>query len=161
METDDLNRVYYPLYIKANEILHRFIPSSIFEAEYGWYNGHYNRDKDGEYKMDYFPIPVVSVKGYCDIEIGTERITVSAKLRREKALTFSFDEFEHIPFEAYGVDDYLSDFYSAGMTLSQLRGNIEKSGEKEIGFSFVFDRNSDSDLLFNFVNLLRRRRFYY
>lgn len=81
METDELNGVYYPLYIKANEILKRFVPSRIFEAEYGWYNGHYSKNQSGQYVMDYFPIPVVSVKGFCDIEIGIGQITVSTKLR--------------------------------------------------------------------------------
>lgn len=161
METDELNGVYYPLYIKANEILKRFVPSRIFEAEYGWYNGHYSKDQSGQYVMDYFPIPVVSVKGFCDIEIGLGQITVSTKLKRKQVMSFSFDEFNNIPFEAYGVEDYLADYYSADLTFSQFRENVEKSKEKEIGFSFVFERDCDSGMLFDYVKLLRCRGFYY
>ena len=30
--------------------------------------------------MDYYPIPVISIKGYCDIEIEIDEITISTKL---------------------------------------------------------------------------------
>lgn len=76
-------------------------------------------------------------------------------------MSFSFDEFNNIPFEAYGVEDYLADYYSADMTFSQFRENVEKSKEKEIGFSFVFDSDCDSGMLFDYVKLLRCRGFYY
>lgn len=159
-ERENLNKIYYPIHIKAFEILARF-QCRIFEPELGWYNGHYSKDENGQYQPDYFPIPVISVKGYCDIEIGFEQITVSAKLKREEALSYSFDDVKDTPFEAYGVEDYLADYYNSDMTVEQLHENIKNSGEKEIGFSFVFDHDADKDILFDFAKLLRRKGFYY
>lgn len=155
-----LNEIYCPLYMKSAEILSRFCRRT-FEAELNWYCGHYSKDGGGQYTMDYFPIPVISVKGLCDIETGLDRISVSAKLKREKALSYPYEDFEGIPFEVYGVEDYLSDYYNSDMTLEQLRENIAKSGEKEIGFAFDFDRDENKDRLFDFAKLLRRKGFYY
>lgn len=157
---DNLNKIYYPLHTKAAEIFSCF-RQHVFEAELGWYNGHYSKDENGQYQPDYFPIPVISVKGYCDIEIGFEQITVSAKLKRDEALSYSFDDVKDTPFEAYGVEDYLADYYNSDMTIEQLQENIKNSDEKEIGFSFVFDYNVDKDTLFDFAELLRREGFYY
>ena len=103
MERDNLNKIYYPIHIKAFEILARF-QCRIFEPELGWYNGY---------------------------------------------------------FEAYGVEDYLADYYNSDMTVEQLHKNIKNSGEKEIGFSFVFDHDADKNILFDFAKLLSRKGFYY
>lgn len=159
-ERENLNKIYCPLHTKAAEIFSRF-RRHVFETELGWYNGHYSKDENGQYQPDYFPIPVISVKGYCDIEIGFEQITVSAKLKRDEALSYSFDDVKDAPFEAYGVEDYLADYYNSDMTVEQLHENIKNSDEKEIGFSFVFDYNVDKDTLFDFAELLRREGFYY
>lgn len=158
-EREDLNKVYYPLHMKAFEIYFMF-QGHTFEAESGWYNGHYSKDGNGEYTQDYFPIPVIGVKGICDIEIGLEKVTVSAKLKREKALSYSFERIK-VPFEAYGVEDYLADYYNSGMSFEELRKNIRECGEKEIGFSFLFDWETDKERLFEFVKFLRREGFYY
>ena len=64
-------------------------------------------------------------------------------------------------FEAYGVEDYTSDYYHSGMTISELKENIRNSDEKEIGFSFRFDFCVDGDTMYEFVKLLRREEFYY
>ncbi|MCM1055461.1 MAG: hypothetical protein NC394_08070 [Bacteroides sp.] len=159
-ERENLNKLYYPLYMKAMEIYSRFQTSG-FEAEIGWYSGHYSRDESGEYSMDYFPIPVVGVKGVCDIETGFDRITVSAKLNRREALEYPFEELKGMTFEVYGVEDYLADYYNSETTLEQLRENIRNSKEREIGFSFVFDGGADADGIFKLVKLLRRKGFYY
>ena len=58
----------------------------------GFYNGHYSKDSNGEFVFEYFPIPVISVLNTCDIEIGVnEIITITAKLKRENAITFKYD----------------------------------------------------------------------
>lgn len=85
---------------------------------------------------------------------------MSAKLKREKALSYSFEKIK-IPFEAYGVEDYLADYYNSGMSFEELRKNIRECGEKEIGFSFLFDWDTDKERLFEFVKFLRREGFYY
>lgn len=158
---EELNRIYYPLHMKKTEIFSAFVKHSLFEIEYGWFNGHYSKNENGEYSYDHFPIPVISVKGYCDIEIGFEQISVSTKLKREKALDYSFSDMKGIPFEAYGVEDYLSDYYNSNMTLEELYENIKQSDEKEIGFSFIFSFEENGDKFYDFVKLLRREGFFY
>ncbi len=155
MDTKKLNEIYYPLHEKATEILFALHAHGL-EAESGWFNGHYSRGESGEYKCDYFPIPVISVKGICDIEIGLDKITLSCKLKRDDALTCDFGDI-NIPFEAFGVVDYLSDYYVSGMTIEDLRENIRRSDETEIGFCFIQDKNEITDT----VKLLQRKGFYY
>lgn len=159
-ERENLNKIYYPIHIRASEILEHF-QCQIFEPELGWYNGHYSKDENGQYQPDYFPIPVISVKRCCDIEIGFEQITVSAKLRREDALSYSFDDIKDIPFEVYGVENYLADYYNSDMTIERLHENIKNSHEKEIGFSFVFGHDVDKEILLDLATILRSKGFYY
>lgn len=53
-----------------------------------------------------YPIPVVEVRGFCDIEISFDKISVSAKLKREKALEYSYDKISRYPFEVDGQEMY-------------------------------------------------------
>ena len=93
----------------------------IFEIESGWYNNHYYKTNDGGWSRASYPVPVISVKGYCDIEISFDRITVSTKMKRKTALAYSYDKIMKYDYEAYGVEDYLSDFYHAGLTVQELK----------------------------------------
>ena len=104
---------------------------------------------------------MIDVKGLCDIEIPFDKITISTKLKRNAALEYSFEKFAGCEFEAYGVDDYLTDFYHPGQTVQDLKENIRGCDEKEIGFSFVFPFEVDGKQIFEFVKLLRREGFYY
>lgn len=156
----ELNAAYYTLEMKQAEIVRAFF-HSIFELESGWYNGHYHKDDHGNWLRESYPIPVIGVKGLCDIEIQFDQISVSAKLKRDTALAYSFEEFSGCEFEAYGVEDYLADFYHAGQTIQTMKDNICACEEKEIGFSFVFPFDVEGKRLFEFIKLLRREGFYY
>lgn len=155
-----LNKAYSQLEAKHNEIA-RALSHRIFELESGWYNGHYQKNGDGKWVRDAYPIPVITVKRLCDIEIQFERISVSTKLKRDVALEYSFDKLMDYEFEAYGVEDYLSDYYHPGQTVQELRDNIKASGETEIGFSFIFPFEVEGEQIFDFVKLLRREGYYY
>lgn len=128
---------------------------------FGYYNGHYSKDASGAWRRDAFPIPVVSVPGLCDIELWFGKLGVTAKLPRELALRSSFDAFAAYAFEAYGVEDYLSDFYHDGQTLQTLRDNISRSDEQQIAFSFCLPPDTPAEKLLDFVLLLRQEGFYY
>lgn len=155
-----LNTAYYRLETKQAEIacalFHR-----IFELESGWYNGHYHKDDNGNWLCESYPIPVISVKGFCDIEIQFDGISVSTKLRRNAVLSYSFEKFAKYNFEVYGVEDYLADFYHAGQTIQEMKDNIRACDEQEIGFSFAFAFDVEGKQIFEFVKLLRREGFYY
>lgn len=93
MDTKDfLNKVndaYYQLETKQAQITHALF-NRIFEIESGWYNGHYHKGENGDWCRESYPIPVVTVKGLCDIEVSFDKITVSTKLKRAKALEYSY-----------------------------------------------------------------------
>ena len=159
-ETEALNRLYEPLHTKCCSLL-AHLKGHALAASMGWYNGHYSKNADGQYAMDYYPIPVISVAGCCDIEIGFEQLSVTAKLARSKACQYAFEKLADIPFEAFGVEKYLTDLYDRGMTLAQLRQNIEESREAEIGFSFLFPPETGNEALSAFIAFLHSEGFYY
>ncbi len=157
---DKINTAYHQLEMKRMQII-RALSHRIFETVSGWYNGHYHETGDGGWQMDSYPIPVVTVKGFCDIEIDFNTVSVSTKLKRARALEYSFDKLSRYEFEAFGVEDYLCTFYKSGNSIETLKSNIAKSKEKEIGFSFSFDFDTDSETIYELVKLLRREGFYY
>ena len=157
---ESLNEAYSGLEAKHNEII-RALTHRIFELNSGWYNGHCQKDPDGKWVRDAYPIPVITVKGLCDIEIQFDRISVSTKLKQEMALEYPFDKLLDYEFEAYGVEDYLSDYYHPGQGMQDLKNNISASREAEIGFSFSFSLDVTGLKIFGFVKLLRREGFYY
>ena len=156
----EINIAYNRLEMKQTEITHALF-HRIFELESGWYNGHYHKGEDGNWLRESYPILVIGVKGISDIEIQFDKISISTKLKRDMALAYSFEKFAGYEFEAYGVDDYLSDFYHPGLTVQELKENIRACGEKEIGFSFVFPFDVEGKQIFEFVKLLRREGFFY
>ena len=160
MDRQALNEIYYPLELKQAALV-RALSHGGFGLESGWYNGHYHIDETGNWFRESYPIPVIDVKGLCDIEIPFDKITISTKLKRNAALTYSFEKFAGYEFEAYGVEDYLADFYHSGQILQELQENIRACTEKEIGFSFVFPFDVEEEQIFEFVKLLRREGFYY
>lgn len=157
---EEINKIYYTLDMKRFQICSALF-HRIFEVESGWYNGHYVKDEKECYHPTSYPIPVISVKNYCDIEISFDNITVTAKKKRTAALEYSYDKIMPYSFEAYGVEDYLSDYYHSGMTIQDLKQMIAESDEREIGFSFYFPFDTDEETFFEFVKLLRREGFYY
>lgn len=156
----EMNEAYHQLEWKHAEIAHSLF-HRIFNIESGWYNGHYAKAADDTWQRQSYPIPVISVKGYCDVEISFEQLSVTTKLKRAKALTYSYDRIKNYDFEVYGVENYLCNFYHKGQTIAELKNNIAQSDEREIGFSFVFPFNIDGKDMFEFVKLLRREGFYY
>ena len=155
-----LNRLYYCMELKQQELFQGLL-HCVFELKCGYYNGNYHKGIDGKYIRESFPIPVIEVKGCCDVEINLKDITVSTKLTKQKALEYNYDKFKEYSFEVYGVEDYLQDFYKPGMAIEELKTAIKKSEEKEIGFSFKFDFNIPGNEMCEFVKLLRREGFFY
>lgn len=162
MNRDELNEVYQKLDTKMHEIsapflsLHKGHPFTC-----GYYNRHYSKDSNGEYTMDYFPIPVISLDKLCDIEIGLENISLTTKLTRDLALKFDYNKLDAYYFEVYGVKEYLEDFYVKGNTFQELIANISNSTEKEIGISFQFAWDVTSEQIERLVRLLKKEGFYY
>lgn len=157
---DKLDEVYHQLEMKQAQLVYG-LSHRILEVECGWYNGHYHQDSNGDWCRESYPIPVVSVKRLCDIEISFDKVSVSTKLKRAKALEYSYDKLSRYAFEAFGVEDYLCDFYKSGMTIDEMKNNIAHSDEQEIGFAFSFPMEVEGEKMYEFVKLLRREGFYY
>lgn len=109
-----------------------------------------------------YPIPVISVKGLCDVEISLDQVTVSTKRRRLDTLEYSFEKFECVPFECFRIESYLGeDYFNAQTSMEEFRTKMEKSQETSLGFSFLFGFDTDADALYQFAKLLRREGFFY
>ena len=162
MDRDELNEIYKKLENRMHKIVAPFTSlHKGFDFSCGYYSGHYHKNAEGKYAMDFFPIPVVTVKGLCDIEIDLDKVSVSTKLKREVTLNYSYEKLSDYEFEAYGVDGYWDDFYVKGNTYAELVENITRSKEKEIGFSFLFSRDVEADVIYKCVRLLRKEGFFY
>lgn len=155
-----LNELYHPLELKRAELVHALL-RPMFELSSGFYNGHYRETPEGSWQMDFYPIPVISVKGLCDIEIDFDGVSISTKKKRQDALEYPFEKLGSYSFESFGVEDYLQTYYKDGMSLAAMKQSISQSAEEEIGFCFPFPADADSKSIFKFVKLLRRDGFYY
>lgn len=155
MERSELNEIYRKLDEKAREI------SELFHCAFGYYNGHYHRNESGDYDMDYFPIPVVTVKDICDIEIDLTQVSITTKLTRDKALSYNYNKLSSYSFEVFGVEKYLDDFYVVGNTIDTMINKIMKSNEENIFFSFYFPYEATSDTIYSFVNFIQKEGFFY
>ncbi len=126
-----------------------------------FYNGHYRKNERGGYEIEYFPIPVVSLEGVCDIEIGFDEISVTAKLTRDMAASFDFERLKGYRFEVYGVQNCLDDFYTEGDGVGMIPKRVAESGESEVFLSFSLKAGADAGKVCELVGFLKREGFYY
>ena len=158
---DQLNEFYKNLDDKTNQIRDILVKNG-FRVEKGYFSGqYYNKDASGNYVKDYYPLPVVGVKGLCDIEVVGTHLNVSTKTSIKNAIHFNYDKFSDYYYEVYGVNDYLADYYKSGEDIVKLYKNLEACDEKEIGFAFNFANNTSVDKILKFVVILRNNGFYY
>lgn len=151
---ETLNAIYRPLEAKRAEIQAALRLPGISVAS-AYYNGHYQKDADGDYVRNDYPIPVVEATGLCAIEIEPDFLFVSARRTRESALAYDFDRLRGYFFEVYGVQDYLTDYDG-----ENVKDAILGSAEAEIGFSFRFPFATDGEALFRFASFLLEEGFY-
>lgn len=158
---EQLNEFYKNLDDKTNQIRNILVKNG-FRVEKGYFNGHYyNKDASGNYVKDYYPIPVIEVKGLCDIEIVGSHINISTKTSIKNAIHFNYDKLSEYYYEVYGVIDYLADYYKSGEDVVKLYKNLEACNEKEIGFAFSFANYTTADRILKFMLVLRSNGFYY
>ena len=157
---NEINGLYAQLETKRNELL-TMLTQEGFDATAGWFNNHYQKDPGGKWVREAFPIPVIAVNGLCDIEISFDGVSVTTKLGKKDAITYPYEEILEYEFEAYGVGEYLGDFYHTGQSVQGLKDAIEASNEKEIGFSFVFPLTAEETEIADLIRTLRCQRFFY
>ncbi|MDE6259448.1 MAG: DUF3201 domain-containing protein [Oscillospiraceae bacterium] len=150
-----LNRIYAPLHSRALRLTQALAQRGI-KAEWGWYNNHSVR-VDGEYQTEEFPIPVVDVGGLCEIGLDSDGCWLEFRLPREAALAFDWGRLAE-GLEVYGVDDYLLDFYRAGMDIAGIAGRIEASAEQAVNAALYFPADVEDQVLLAAVEDCRRRK---
>lgn len=155
----ELNAAYVQLEQKRDQLI-QALRGEQFEVDCGWYNGHYHKNSSGAWEREAYPIPVLNVIGLCDIELSFNEICVSTKLHREAALAYSYESIAQYDFEAFGVEEYLCDFYQPGMSIVELKDRVSQSKEREIGFAFPFPFATEGAEIGALVSLLRREGFY-
>lgn len=156
MDIKLLNSQYKDLITKAQEVVNLLNDN----VSMGFFNGHYTLDENKNYVYQYYPIPVISIKNHCDIELDFSQITVTTKLSRESALHFDFQKLIFYDFTVFGVKNYLSDYYVDGK-IEEIIPHINKTEEQEIGVQFVFTHNDSLAKIINLVNWLAKEGFYY
>lgn len=155
-----LSEIYRPLELKSFQMLlgmqHR-----IFDPQLAYYSGHHRKSSDGSHRIDYFPLPVITVDGFCDVVIDLDCVTVNSKLRRETALAFTYEQLGIYEFEVCGEDDDTIYHHHPNADTAPVQETVLKSREKNFKFSFRFDFDVDGDTMYEFVKLLRRKGFFY
>lgn len=111
--------------------------------------------------MDEYPIPVISMKDLCDVEISLDTVTVTTKRKRVDVLGDPLDEYSGMEFEVYGVENYLDDYLLSGISTEGVQNKIRKSQVRELGFSFVFSFETNATALCAFIEQLGQKGFYY
>ncbi|MGI5898846.1 MAG: DUF3201 domain-containing protein [Christensenellales bacterium] len=129
------------------------------DARGGFYNNHYVK-KESDWAVEYYPIPVISVKDVCDIGLDIDRTFVEFKLKKQAALAFDWTIFGEFTFEVYGADDFLNDFYSPDSSIKELKEKdkigkkISLSDEREIAVSIRLGYLAGEDVLLSLVEKL-------
>lgn len=162
MDKKELNLIYKALDAKLEAVLLSLRQTEQpFACRAGYFNGRLSKDECGKYQKEFFPLPLIEVIGFCSIEIDFDSFCVITKLFRKDALSFDYKKLDKYQFEAYGGTNLLNDFYVAGNSYRELKENIEKSDEKEIGFAFTFPAETEVQTICDFLIFLRRQLFYY
>ena len=146
-----LNRIYEPLHLRV-QALGKQLAIAGYTAKWSWYNLHATRRGD-EYKVELFPIPVITVGKWCDVILELDSICVDAHLSNEQARTLRWNRVIW-PFELYGVEDYTKDLYRPGMSKDGLPERIQRYGG-EIGVAFSMPGDCGNDEILAIVNECR------
>lgn len=141
-----LNSVYEPLCIRTKKFCDSVKEQNI-PFERGFYNHHTVRKGDS-YFLEHFPIPVVTLKCLGDFGFELDHVFFEAVIPRNKALELDFTGIARdFDFDVYGAENYLCDFYHAGMDVSCIRELILSSAETEICVSLRFPPDTDASAL--------------
>lgn len=148
-----LNQVYAPLRGRAIRLTQALSQNGM-EAKWGWYANH-SVKVDGEYQTEEFPIPVVDVGDLCEIGFNLDDCWLEFQLPRAAALAF---DWRRLPegVEVYGVENYLMDFYHAGMDRAGIAARIAESAEQSVNAALSFPAGVELETLLAAVEDCRR-----
>ena len=146
-----LNSVYEPLFQRV-QLLGRKLAIAGYTARWSWYNLHATQ-RGNEYKVELFPIPVITVGHWCDVILELDSICVDTHLTNDQAQKFRWNRIPW-PYEIYGVENYTEDLYRPGMAREDLVDRIKRYGG-EIGVAFSMPIESGDDEIMQIVDACR------
>ena len=148
-----LNNIYTPLYHRAKTLC-SYLTAAGLSARWHWYSYHFTR-REERYQAEYFPIPVITVDQICDIGLELDHIFLEGTLSQKQALANDFTAIPW-PFEVYGGQDILQDFYRPGMSIQELPKRIADSGEKTIGLQLMLPADCDNQEILQAAKVLKQ-----
>lgn len=158
---ETLNQCYKELEVRATMILGQLISIRQKEVMLQYFSGHYSKNEQGIYEIENYPIPVISAKNLCDIEINLDQINITTKMKRSDFFQFDLKKLTTYTYELYGVNDYLSTYGSNQSKVDEIIVLIMTTNETEIAFGFTFP-NETAPLEFKkFTHMLEHNGFFY
>ena len=102
---ETLNGIYEPLW-RRTVALNKRLKEAGYSCKWD-YCAFHSSIREEEYRMEYFPIPVITAEGICDIGIELDSVFIDAHLSRAQALEFDWAAVPW-PFEVYGTENFLA-----------------------------------------------------
>lgn len=153
-----LNSIYEPICNQCKEIQNN-LKDNGYVSKKVFCNNHSVKNNSGNWIIEHFPIPVITVEQLCDVGIDIKSIFIETKMKREKAIEYDFSRLLMYKFEVYGIEEYLNDFYNNTLTVENIGKRIEMSKEKEIGIGFQIEKGCISNII-KIVNELKELETY-
>lgn len=96
---------------------------------------------DGQYQLQHYPIPIISVNEIGDIGYNLDRIFFEFAFEKEDFLYTDLSYFinHYDSIEIYGGHDCLVDFYQKGDPPEKIRNKVQHSDEQTIMLSVYFE----------------------
>lgn len=149
---ETLNGVYEQLYRRVQSI-GRALAEAGYTARWGWYNLH-GSVRDGEYRVELFPVPVITVGHWCDVILELDYICIDAHLTCDQGRVFDWKDLPWA-FEVYGTEDYVEDLYRPGMDLETLPERVARYGS-EIGLAIPLPADCQEETIVEIADCCRK-----
>ena len=149
-----INNSYRPLHERAVNLA-KLLNKLGFTVEWGYYNQH-SAKVDDEYYLEYYPIPVITVKDVCDIGLDFTQCFIEGKLYSEDIEKLQLSMLNGFKFEIYGVENYLSDLYFEDMSNEEFYDSVRESGETEVGISILLDGEPSAQEVLDIIKLYEK-----
>ena len=169
-----LNEFYTALTAKAQSLMKSLMPlvDSTLLMSMSYVIKHYIRnmyklaeespEHAEQHSENYYPIPVISLGGLCDVEVDTDAVSVFTRLKRVDMLRFDFSELAGYSFKAYGYGaGSLVNFCDNETTPEDVKEHILGSNAEVVDFYFDFHFDTDEGTVFALVKKLRNAGFFF
>jgi hypothetical protein len=108
--------------------------------------------RDNEWELEYYPIPVITIKDLCDIGIDIDHIFIECNITKDHAMIIDWNSFLPSQFAVYGVNDYLQDIYNSSMTIESIYQRIKDCSEQELSIEFMLNYLEDCNKLIEIIH---------